>query len=195
MRAIYPAPLRFVPSVPYFDNAEYVHLLQNKPGGSLIHIMNDQARRSHKMMDHTMVEAFGKHWGTNHSSFKLCGIDRSGYSTFTVNHFNGPVTSSSEGFLDRNLNSLDPDFVLLLCGSIVGAADGTEGAGSINPSVKGIFSIVPQAHPKYEDTIMIASAQQAVKPMHAPSTRHKDTINLKRLPALAVSELTVHFLE
>ncbi|KAG6370549.1 P-loop containing nucleoside triphosphate hydrolase protein [Boletus reticuloceps] len=34
---------RFVPSVPYFDNAECVRLLQNKPGG-LIHIMDDQAR-------------------------------------------------------------------------------------------------------------------------------------------------------
>ncbi|KAF8551364.1 P-loop containing nucleoside triphosphate hydrolase protein, partial [Imleria badia] len=33
----------FVPSVPYFDNAKCVCLLQNKPGG-LIHIMDDQAR-------------------------------------------------------------------------------------------------------------------------------------------------------
>jgi len=33
---------RPVLSVPYFDNAECVHLLQDKPG-DLIHIMNDQA--------------------------------------------------------------------------------------------------------------------------------------------------------
>ncbi|KAF8545659.1 P-loop containing nucleoside triphosphate hydrolase protein [Imleria badia] len=32
----------FVPSVPYFDNAECIRLLQNKPG-DLIHIMDDQA--------------------------------------------------------------------------------------------------------------------------------------------------------
>ncbi|KAG6376774.1 P-loop containing nucleoside triphosphate hydrolase protein [Boletus reticuloceps] len=60
---------RFVPSVPYFDNAECVRLLQNKPGG-LIHIMDDQARPSHKKTDLTMVEAFSKHWD-NHSSFKV----------------------------------------------------------------------------------------------------------------------------
>ena len=48
---------RFDPSVPYFDNAECVRLLQNMPG-SLIHIMDDQARRSHMKTDHTMVEAY-----------------------------------------------------------------------------------------------------------------------------------------
>jgi len=172
---------RFVPSVPYFDNAECVRLLQNKPGG-LIHIMDDQARRSHKKTDHTMVEAFTKRWG-NHSSFKVGAVDRSGYPTFTVNHFNGPVTYSSEGFLDRNLDSLNPDFVSLLRGSTVGAADGAEGAGSLNPFVKGLFSgkaIATQAHPKDEDTIV--SAQQLVKPMRAPSTRRKGTA--KRMPQL-----------
>ncbi|KAG8216178.1 P-loop containing nucleoside triphosphate hydrolase protein [Butyriboletus roseoflavus] len=136
--------------------------------------MDDQARRSHKKTDHTMVEAFGKRWG-NHSSFKVGAIDRSGYPTFTVNHFNGPVTYSSDGFLDRNLDSLNPDFVSLLRGS--------SRVGSINPFVKGIFSgkaIATQAHPKNEDTIV--SAQQPVKPMRAPSTRRKGTV--KRMPML-----------
>ncbi|KAG1847971.1 P-loop containing nucleoside triphosphate hydrolase protein [Suillus tomentosus] len=105
---------RFVPTVSYFDNSECVRLLQNKPGG-LIHIMDDQARRSHKKTDHSMVEAFGKRWG-NHSSFKVGVIDRSGFPTFTVNHFNGSVAYSAEGFLDRNLDALNPDFVSLLRG-------------------------------------------------------------------------------
>ena len=38
------------------------------------------------------------------------------------NHFNGPVTYSSEGFLVRNLDALNPDFVSLLpwsCGHSV----------------------------------------------------------------------------
>jgi len=52
-----------------------------------------------------MVEAFTKRWG-NHSPSKVGVTDRSGYPTFTVNHFNGPITSSSEGFLNRNLDSL-----------------------------------------------------------------------------------------
>ncbi|KAG6375844.1 P-loop containing nucleoside triphosphate hydrolase protein [Boletus reticuloceps] len=149
---------RFVPSVPYFDNAEGVRLLQNKPGG-----LNHQARRSHKKTDHTMVEAFGKRWG-NHSlaSFKVGAIDRSGFPTFTVNHFNGPVTNSSEGSLARNLDSLNPDFVSLLRGSSVGASDdGADGAasGSINPAVEGLISgkvIAAQAHHR-----LCAAARQA----------------------------------
>jgi len=171
---------RFVPTVPYFDNAECVRLLQNKPGG-LVHIMDDQARRSHKKTDHSMVEAFGKRWG-NHSSFKVGAIDRSGFPTFTVNHFNGPVTYSAEGFLDRNLDALNPDFVSLLRGAS-GLSDGAEGAGSMNPFVKGLFlgkAIATQAHPKDEDTIV--AAQQPVKPMRAPSTRRKGTV--RRMPTL-----------
>lgn len=174
---------RFVPTVPYFDNAECIRLLQNKPGG-LVHIMDDQARRAPKKTDQSMVEAFAKRWG-NHSSFKVGAIDRSGFPTFTVNHFNGPVSYSSEGFLERNLDALNPDFVSLLRGANTGATDtaGAEGSGSINPFVKGLFSakaIATQAHPRNEDTIV--AAQQPVKPMRAPSTRRKGTI--KRMPTL-----------
>jgi chitin synthase len=127
-----------------------------------------------------MIEAFQKRWG-NHSSFKSHGnaVDRSGFPTFTINHFNGAVTYSAESFLERNLDAINPDFVSLLRGgsdgnnSSAGLAGG-EGMGSINPFVKGLFSnkaIATQAHPRNEDTIV--SAQQAVKPMRAPSTRRK----------------------
>ncbi|KAF7973093.1 hypothetical protein HWV62_16302, partial [Athelia sp. TMB] len=168
---------RFVPIVSYFDNAECVRLLQNKPGG-LVHIMDDQTRRAPKKTDQTMVEAFAKRWG-NHSSFKVGSMDRSGFPTFTVNHFNGPVTYSSDGFLERNADALNPDFVSLLrgIGSNINDTAGVEGSGSINPFVKGLFSgkaIATQAHPRNEDTIV--SAQQPVKPMRAPSTRRKGTI-------------------
>jgi chitin synthase len=130
------------------------------------------------------VEAFAKRWG-NHSSFKVGTLDRSGSSTFTINHFNGPVTYSSEGFLERNLDALNPDFVSLLRGANNNLADasGVEGSGSINPFVKSLFSgkaIATQAHPRNEDTIV--AAQQPVKPMRAPSTRHKGTI--KRMNTL-----------
>ncbi|KAG6371428.1 P-loop containing nucleoside triphosphate hydrolase protein [Boletus reticuloceps] len=64
---------RFVPLVPYFNNTECVHTLQNKPRG-LIHIMDDQACWSHKKTNLTMVEAFGKRWG-NHSSFNIRPVD------------------------------------------------------------------------------------------------------------------------
>ncbi|KAI6011876.1 P-loop containing nucleoside triphosphate hydrolase protein [Pisolithus microcarpus] len=110
----------------------------NRPGG-LIHIVDDQARWSHKKTDHTMVEAFAKRSG-NHSSFKLGGgLDRSGFPMFTICLFNGPVTYSSEAFLERNLDALNSDFVALLRGTAVGTgiADGGEGVGSVNPFVQG----------------------------------------------------------
>lgn len=174
---------RFVPQIPYFDNTECLRLLQNQPGG-LIHIMDDQARRAPKKTAHTMIEAFGKRWG-NHSSFKVGSVDRSGFPTFTINHFNGPVAYSSDGFLERNLEALNPDFVSLLRGTTSGAetAAGGEGSGSINPFVRGLFSgkaIATQMHPRNEDTIV--AAQQPVKPMRAPSTRRKNTI--KHAPTL-----------
>ncbi|KAJ6488481.1 glycosyltransferase family 2 protein [Mycena vitilis] len=150
---------QFVPapgSLAYFDNAECIRLLQNRPGG-LVHIMDDQARRAPKKTDFTMVEAFAKRWG-NHSSFKTGGgLDRAGLPTFTISHFNGPVTYSAEGFPVRNLDALNPDFVSLLRGEAEGLFSGR--------------AIATQAHPRNEDTIV--AAQQPVKPMRAPSTRRK----------------------
>ena len=172
---------RFVPQVPYFDNAECIRLLQNRPGG-LIHIMDDQARRMPRKTNHTMVEAFSKRWG-NHSSFKVGSADRSGFPTFTVNHFTGPVTYSAEGFLERNQDTMSPDFVQLLRGTSTTEQQAADGSGSINPYVRGLFTskaVATQVHPKNEETII--SAQQPVKPMRAPSTRRKNTI--KRMPTV-----------
>ena len=92
-----------------------------------------------------MVEAsanVGVITSTHPSSFKLQGTDCSGYPTFTFNYFNGPVNCSSEGFLDRNIDS-QTGFMSLLHSSIVGAADGAAGAGSIKSFVKGPFSGKP----------------------------------------------------
>ena len=104
-----------VPPIPYFDNSECIRLLHNRPGG-LIHIMDDQACQSHKKMDYSMTEAFGKKWG-NHLLCKLGAMDQSGFVTFTVNHFNGPVTYSLEGFLERNLNALNLESVAPVWGT------------------------------------------------------------------------------
>ncbi|KAJ6495934.1 P-loop containing nucleoside triphosphate hydrolase protein [Mycena vulgaris] len=52
----------------------------------------------------SLLQALG-----NHSSFKTGGaLNRAGFSTFTISHFNGPVTYSAEGFLARNLDALSP---------------------------------------------------------------------------------------
>ena len=36
-------------------------------------------------------------------------MDRSGFPSFTVSHYNGAVTYTAEGFLDRNLDAINPD--------------------------------------------------------------------------------------
>jgi chitin synthase len=108
-----------------------------------------------------MVEAFGKHWG-NHSHFKVGSVDRSGFPTFAINHFNGPVTYLAEGFLERYLETLIPDFVSLCRGNTTcfEAAAGGEGSGSIvNPFIRRLFSgkaIATQLHPRNEDAIVAA---------------------------------------
>ncbi|TFY57789.1 hypothetical protein EVJ58_g6810 [Rhodofomes roseus] len=102
-----------------------------------------------------MVEAFTKRWG-NHSSVKACSIDRTGFPTFTVNHFAGPVTHSSESFLERYLEALNPDFVSLLRGTSAGEGPPADGSGSSNPFVRSLYSgkaIATQAHPRNDDTI------------------------------------------
>jgi hypothetical protein len=81
-----------------------------------------------------------------------------------------------EGFLGRNFDSLNPDFVSLLRGNAAGckATAGGEGSGSINPFVRVLFSgkgIATQMHPGSEETIV--TAQQPIKPMRNPSTRRK----------------------
>ncbi|KAJ3554665.1 hypothetical protein NM688_g2995 [Phlebia brevispora] len=177
---------RFVPQVPYFDNTECIRLLQHRPGG-LVHIMDDQARKMPRKSNQTMVDAFAKRWG-NHSSFKVGAPDRSGFPTFTVNHFTGPVTYSAEGFLERNQDTMSPDFVSLLRGTSTTDAPAADGTGSINPFVRGLFSskaVATQVHPRNEDTII--SAQQPVKPMRAPSTRRKNTI--RRMPTVREGEI------
>ncbi|KAG9095195.1 hypothetical protein FS749_010895 [Ceratobasidium sp. UAMH 11750] len=183
---------RWAPTVPFFDNSECVRVMSTKPGG-LMHIMDDQARRMPRKTNQTMVEAFGKRWG-NHSSFKVGAADRSGLPTFTVNHFNGPVTYSSDGFLERNSDALNPDFVSLLRGStseVLGAPE-SSADGSRNPFVKGLFNgraIATQAHPRNEDTIV--AAQQPQKPMRTPSTRRKGgTISRRaRMPTLGEDDI------
>jgi chitin synthase len=85
---------RLSPAIPYFDNSECMCKLSTMPGG-VIHVMDDQARCSPRKTEHTMVEAFAERWG-NHTSYKAGGMDHAGFPTFTINHYNGPVSYSSE---------------------------------------------------------------------------------------------------
>ena len=162
-----------VPTVDYPDNAETLRILTTTPGG-LIHIMDDQTQRMPKKTDHTMAEALAKRWG-HHPSFKAGAVDRTGYPTFTVNHYTGPVTYSSENFLEKNADAVNPDFVALLRGPAQGAsAAGAAFPGSTNTFIRDLFNtraIATQVHPRDQETVV--AAQQSVKPMRQPSTKRK----------------------
>ncbi|KAJ3532282.1 hypothetical protein NMY22_g7803 [Coprinellus aureogranulatus] len=189
-------------SLGWNDNTETLRLMHHYPGG-LIHIMDDQARRQPKKTDGTMVEAFQKRWG-NHSSFKTSGVvdtstspaaggddeRRDGRELYDFAFQRSSDKYLAEHFLERNLDSINGDFVSLLRGTAdpsavhhhtaarldVGMA-AAEGYGSINPFVKGLFSsgaLKLEASARNEDTIV--SAQKSVGPMRMPSVRRKGTV-------------------
>jgi chitin synthase len=169
----------YVPEMPWYNNLACVEVI-DKSGG-LITIMDSQASRLPKKNEHTMVQAFAKKWNT-HNSFKTGSTDRSGFPTFTIQHYTGAVTYSAEGLLERNSDTMNPDFISLLRGNTPdapsrGMASMSEGAGSANPFVRSLFAgkaIATRVHPRFEETIV--AAQQPVKPMRQPSTRRKGTI-------------------
>jgi chitin synthase len=166
------------PQIPFFDNAECLRLITNQPGG-LVHIMDDQARRMPKKTDQSMMEAFGRRWGS-HADFSIGGHDRNGFATFQISHYHGPVTYSSEGWLEKNSETMSADFIALLKGDAPSAsrvpqapdALTTAQQGSKVAFVRSLFkttAITTQSHPRSEKTLV--AAQQSVKPIRAPSTR------------------------
>lgn len=160
---------------PYFDNLECVELL-GTGRGSLIHIMDDHARK--RKTDSSMVDAMGKrHAG--HASFALDPAGAHGERSFTINHYSGPVSYTAENFLEQNANETSADVMRLLRGESATTRSSSEYEGSNNPFIKSLFSskaIATRLHPRNDNTIV--AVQQSVKPMRAPSTRRK------RAPAL-----------
>lgn len=156
--------------IPYFDNSECLKML-SEPRSGIVRILDDHAFK--KRSESSTLEAIGKRY-TGHSSFNL-----SGHSGFTINHYSGPVTYSSENFLERNANETSADIVRLLRGASFGPQTTSEPQGSNNPFVKSLFSnksIATQSHPRNDDTIV--AVQQPVRPIRAPSTRRRKGRNM-----------------
>ncbi|RIA90569.1 glycosyltransferase family 2 protein [Glomus cerebriforme] len=151
-----------VPDIPYFDNSACLQMIAN-PSSGLIAIMNDQANKSPRKTDHTMLDAFNKKY-SEHSSFTPTGKSLNALPTFGIQHFAGQVTYDSTGFLEKNTDTLSADFVSLF-----------RGAGeSYNSFIVGLFTdkaVATESHPQNDNTIV--AAQQSVKPMRAPSMRRK----------------------
>ncbi|TFK68107.1 hypothetical protein BDN72DRAFT_879221 [Pluteus cervinus] len=192
---------------PPTTSGECVRLYQHHPGG-LLHIMDDQSRRMPRKSDYTMVEAIQKRWG-NHSLFKAYlpepepdSKDQTASTgtpaTFTVTHFNGPVTYSAQSFLERNLNAVNPNFVSLLWGSHsskTGAGRGHSRSGggngeggSTNPFIRALFSkdlVNMQLLDRDED--IVVGAQQSTKPVRSPSMKKRGSRKARRSESTTVA--------
>ncbi|KAJ6603043.1 hypothetical protein B0H10DRAFT_1957956 [Mycena sp. CBHHK59/15] len=96
----------------------------------------------------------------NHTC-QLAAAILSGFPALTISRFNGPVTYSAEGFLERNLDVLNLDFVGLMSGG---------GGGSNNPFVKGLFSGRAPAQ-RGHDLRRAAARQSDARAVDAPQGR------------------------
>ncbi|WVR04387.1 hypothetical protein IAU60_001389 [Kwoniella sp. DSM 27419] len=165
-----------VTRLPYFDNSECLRMLSDSKGG-LISILDEQARK--KKSEPQLLETLGKRF-TAHPSFSLATSNRNGHASFTINHYDGPVTYTTENFLERNANETSADILRLLRGNGTGSHVATDHQGSNNPFIKSLFSaksIAMQTHPRNDEEIV--AVQQPVRPMRAPSTRRKKGRQLK----------------
>lgn len=163
--------------VPYFDNSECLGMLSN-PRGGLISVIDDLSQK--KRSESNLLESLGKRFH-NHPSMSISPQGNRSSASFTINHYDGPVTYSTSNFLERNANETSTDIIQLLRGDTTSRSQvsTTEGHGSSNPFIKGLFgmkNIAMQTHPRSDSTIV--AAQQSVRPVRAPSTRRKKMMSL-----------------
>ncbi|RHZ77100.1 hypothetical protein Glove_186g151 [Diversispora epigaea] len=152
--------------VPYADNTSCLQMIV-KPSSGLIAIMNDQANKTSRKTDQTMLDAFNKKF-SEHESFKATGKSLNSLPIFGIQHFHGQITYDSTGFLEKNIDNLSADFVSIFRSS------GGEILPSYNNFITGLFTesaVATESHPRNDDTIV--AAQQSAKPTRAPSMRRK----------------------
>ncbi|KAL1924552.1 uncharacterized protein VTP21DRAFT_4206 [Calcarisporiella thermophila] len=153
-----------LPRVTVQDNTPLMDLLHLGVGGGLSGVLDRETARMvaghSEATDANLLVTYQKQFGS-HSDFTA----KSHSYTFAINHSTGqPATSYTvDGFLNRNLDSIPPDFVNLF-------------RGSTNSLVVGLFSgkvLTTQAHPKDERTIV--KAQLSCMPVRAPLRRSEAT--------------------
>ncbi|RUP30296.1 chitin synthase, partial [Jimgerdemannia flammicorona] len=172
-----------LPTVITMDNAGCVELLTGKDKipekqdsekkanlAGMIGLLDREAARfqsgASDASDANLLSGFQRQFST-HPSFA-----KSGHAfSFGINHFAGTVHYSADGFLEKNLDSLSPDFVNLMR------------TGSTNTFVSGLFAgsvLATESHPKDDRTIV--KAQLPTKPIRAPSmkrpNKRKQTVDL-----------------
>nr|CAG8434853.1 941_t:CDS:2 [Entrophospora candida] len=169
-----------ISEVPYFDNSECLKML-DKPSTGLVAIMNDQANKSPRKTDQSMLDAFNKKY-SKHNSYTATAKSLNALPRFGIQHYTSQVTYDITGFMEKNLDNLSGDFVSLFRGN-------GEAPPSYNSFIVGLFtdkSVATESHPQNDNTIV--AAQQSVKPMRAPSMRRKKS---KKRSPITIEDTTV----
>lgn len=151
-----------IPDVPYFSNTACIELFE-RPKHGLIDIANNLSKSASRGTDKNMLDTFYK-YNAGHDSFAIKTSD-TGARLFAIQHYTGQVSYNPAGFIERNKDVLNVDFVSLFRGN----EDTPE---SYNSFIVGLFadkSIRTEAHPKQSDAIM--NAQQSNQPTRTPSMR------------------------
>ncbi|KAL1916705.1 uncharacterized protein VTP21DRAFT_5409 [Calcarisporiella thermophila] len=171
-----------LPRLTVMSNQGCMELLAGKAeptaNGGLISLLDRDSARlqaGHSdASDANLLDSFQKSFST-HPSFGKVGQTYA----FAVSHFAGQVTYTVDSFLEKNLDTISPDFVNLFR------------TGS-NTFVGALFSgkvLSTESHPKDDRTIV--KAQLSSKPMRAPSMkRPKRKPTVDRPSEVAADEIT-----
>ncbi|CAG8463565.1 8890_t:CDS:2 [Paraglomus occultum] len=153
------------------DNKECVKLLRGdppksskKPGG-LIGILDQECAKvqsgKETVTDSQLLAAFQKTYSSHPSYVAKPSTSKfsSKAGAFGISHFTGQVTYSVDQFMDKNLDTLSPDFVNLF-------------RDTTNPFINKLFSgpaLSIENHPRSDKTVVMAQLQ--TKPMRSPSMK------------------------
>ncbi|KAI9296380.1 hypothetical protein K502DRAFT_314454 [Neoconidiobolus thromboides FSU 785] len=149
----------FIPKIDIVDNQNIVQLLTKSSNG-LVSILSKQANRSKgPANDTSLLQAIQKAQENN----SILNINLS-LNQFTINHFQEPVIYDIIGFMENNMDSINPDFVQTFRGEADVAVS--------NSFISGLFNhhtISTQVNPK--DNGNIVSAQKSALPRRTPSMK------------------------
>lgn len=90
--------------VEFADNVECLNLLEGKPYG-IFSLLQEQCQMGRNMDDAKLVDLFQSHLH-KHPDFSTAKFSP---SSFVVKHYAGDVSYNSDGFLEKNKDSLHDD--------------------------------------------------------------------------------------